>query len=36
MNEVPRRPFCAEYAWALDLLIDVRPAERCGRMSIDR
>src|SRR5690242_18067667 len=30
MNEIPRRPFYAEYAWAFDLLID-RPVEKeCG------
>src|SRR6266545_2135192 len=33
MNENPRRPFYAEYAWAFDLLID-RPVRReCAAMS---
>ena len=33
MNEILRRPFYAEYAWAFDLLID-RPVEKeCGRIA---
>ena len=30
MNEVPRRPFYAEYAWAFDLLIDRPVRKECG------
>src|SRR5215510_15109892 len=30
MNEVPRRPFYAEYAWAFDLLIDRPVRKECA------
>jgi SAM-dependent methyltransferase len=33
MNDVPRRPFYAEYAWAFDLLIDRPVRKECGAIS---
>jgi SAM-dependent methyltransferase len=33
MNDVPRRPFYAEYAWAFDLLIDRPVRKECAAIS---
>jgi SAM-dependent methyltransferase len=33
MNEVPRRPFYTEYAWAFDLLIDRPVRKECAAMA---